>query len=73
MTCRICGSQLMPTKTDLPFKVTERTIVILKQLPVSQCVQCSEYSIEDSVFAKVEVLLSKANRSAELEIIPFAA
>ena len=73
MKCRVCGSKLQPTTTDLPFKVTERTIVILKQLPVEQCERCSEYSIEDSVFATVEELLSKADTSAELEIIPFAA
>ena len=73
MKCRVCGSKLQPMTTDLPFKVTERTIVILKQLPVAQCERCNEYSIEDSVFARVEELLSKANMSAELEIIPFAA
>ena len=73
MKCRVCGSRLQPTTTDLPFKVTERTIVILKQLPVAQCERCIEYSIEDPVFARVEELLSKANTSAELEIIPFAA
>ena len=73
MKCRICGSTLRPTTTDLPFKVTERTIVILKGLPVAQCDRCGEYSIEDSVFAKVERVLSKTDTSAELEIIPFAA
>ena len=73
MKCRVCGSKLQPTTTDLPFKVTERTIVILKQLPVAQCDRCSEYSIEDRVFARVEELLSRANTAAELEIIPFAA
>ena len=62
-----------PTTTDLPFKVTERTIVILKALPVAQCGRCSEYSIEDAVFERVEELLSTADTSAELEIIPFAA
>lgn len=73
MKCRVCGSRLRPMTTDLPFKITERTIVILKQLPAMQCERCREYSIEDSVFARVEELLSKANTSAELEIIPFAA
>lgn len=73
MKCRVCGSVLQPTITDLPFKVTERTIVIVKQLPVAQCERCGEYSIEDSVFARVEELLAKANMLAELEIIPFAA
>jgi hypothetical protein len=28
-----------------------KAIVILKQLPVMQCDRCSEYSIEDTVFA----------------------
>ena len=73
MKCRMCGSTLLPTITDLPFKVTERTIVILKSLPVTQCQRCSEYLIEDSVFAKVEQLLAKVDTSVELEIIPFAA
>ena len=73
MKCRVCGSSLLPTTTDLPFKVTERTIVILKGLPVAQCQRCSEYLIEDAVFGKVEELLSKVDRSVELEIIPFAA
>jgi len=71
--CRVCGSRLEPTTTDLPFKVSERTIVILKQLPVVQCSRCSEYSIEDRILSRVEELLSKADTSAELEIIPFAA
>jgi YgiT-type zinc finger domain-containing protein len=73
MKCRVCGGKFQATTTDLPFKITERTIVILKQLPVSQCERCREYSIEDSIFARVEELLLKADTSAELEIIPFAA
>ena len=73
MKCRVCGSVLHATTTDLPFKVSDRTIVILKHLPVAQCEGCIEYVIADAVFAKVEELLSKVNTSVELEIIPFAA
>ncbi len=73
MKCRICGGTLHTTTTDLPFKVSDRTIVILKQLPVAQCEGCSEYLIADVVFARVEELLSKVDTSVELEIIPFAA
>lgn len=61
------------TTTDLPFKVSDRTIVILKDLPVAQCERCSEYLIADAVFARVEELISKVNTSVEVEIIPFAA
>ena len=60
-------------RTDFPFKVSERTIVIVKQLPVLQCDRCSEYSLDDLTFARVEEMLSNANKDAELEIIPFAA
>ncbi len=53
--------------------VSEQTIVIVKNLPVSQCDACSEYLIADPVFARVEELLGGVNRSVELEIIQFAA
>lgn len=73
MKCRVCGSTLRPSITNLPFKVSDRTTVILKDLPVSQCEVCSEYLMTDPVFAKVEQLLSGVDTSIELEIIPFAA
>jgi YgiT-type zinc finger domain-containing protein len=73
MKCRVCGGTLRATITDLPFKVSDRTIVILKDLPLKQCEACSEYLIEDAVFARVETLLAGVDVSAELEIIPFAA
>ena len=61
MKCRVCGSTLRAATTDLPFKVSDRTIVILKDLPVEQCEACSEYLIRDAVFAKVEALLSRVD------------
>lgn len=73
MKCRVCGSKLRETTTELPFKLSERTIVIVKSLPVSQCERCAEYLMGDAVFASVEEMLSKIDQSAEREIIPFAA
>ena len=59
--------------TDLPFKVSNKTIVILKGLPVLQCDNCGKYVLEDSVMTRVEDILQKADAAAELEIIRFAA
>jgi len=73
MKCRVCGSVLHTTKTDLPFKVNDKSIVIFKELPVLQCQSCAEYLIEDPVMGRIEELLSKVDRAAELEIIQFAA
>jgi YgiT-type zinc finger domain-containing protein len=73
MKCHVCGSRLEPVVTDLPFKVSETTIVILKGLPVWQCDNCTEYFLDDSVMTRVEEILGRVDTAAELEIIRFAA
>ncbi len=73
MKCHRCGAEMKHTKTDLPFKVRENSIVIIKNLPVWQCSNCSEYLLEDGVLAKVDILLGRVDASAEVEILSFAA
>ena len=73
MKCLVCGAKLRSITTDLPLKVSDRTIVVIKKLPVLQCEGCIEYLIEDPVMAKVDDLLSGVDRSIELQIVPFAA
>jgi YgiT-type zinc finger domain-containing protein len=73
MKCSICGSKLYPLVTDLPFKVSDQTIVILKGLPLFQCDNCGEYVLDDSVMRRVEDILQRVDAAAELEIIRFAA
>jgi hypothetical protein len=34
MRCTVCGAELKPTRTDLPLKVGDTRIVIVKSLPV---------------------------------------
>ena len=58
-------------KTDLPFKITETSIIIIKGLPVLQCDDCREYVIENSVMERVDGILDKADKAAELAIISF--
>lgn len=73
MRCSVCGARMSPVVTDLPFKLSEERIVILKQLPVLQCEACREYLIEDSVMAHIDSLLARADRTAELEVIRYAS
>lgn len=73
MRCNMCGSKLKPMITDLPFKISETTIVILKALPVLQCENCSEYALDDIIMEHVEQMLDRVNVTAELEIIRYAA
>ncbi|HVR96314.1 MAG TPA: YgiT-type zinc finger protein [Thermoanaerobaculia bacterium] len=73
MKCHVCGSEMVPMATDLPFKLSDTTIVIVKGLPVLQCSGCSEYALEDSVMQQVEKILDEAAGRAELEVVRFAA
>jgi YgiT-type zinc finger domain-containing protein len=73
MKCAVCGAQLQPSYSDLPFKLSEHTIVILKHLPVLQCENCAQYLIEDPVLSRVDEMLARVDRGAELEIIRYAA
>jgi len=59
--------------TDLPFKVNDTTIVIMKELPVIQCDGCSEYLLDDPVLKRVDGIIEKMDVAAELEIIRYAA
>ena len=73
MKCHVCGSRMRSVITDLPFKVTDTTIVIMKDLPVIQCDGCSEYLLDDPVLKRVDGIIEKMNAAAELEIIRYAA
>ena len=73
MKCRVCESHMRPVVTNLPFKVNEVTIIILKDLPAFQCERCSEYLLEDAVMNRVDELLGGVDSAAELEVIKYAA
>ena len=73
MKCLVCGAALRSTATDLPRKVSDRTIVIVKNVPVLQCAGCLEYLVDDAVMARIDELLSRVDRSIELRIVSFAA
>ena len=57
--------------TDMPFKLSDRTIMILKDLPVFQCENCVESVIEDPIMERVDSLLEKVDQAAVLEIVLF--
>ncbi len=73
MKCAVCGGNLSPATTDLPFKVSNTTIVILKELPIIQCAKCPEYLIADEVLRRVDEILARVEGGTELEIVRYAA
>ena len=73
MRCRVCGGLLEARVTDLPFRVGDTLIVIVRSLPVFQCRQCGETELDATAMARVDDLLARADRSAELEVVRYAA
>ena len=73
MKCHICGERLEPAISDLPFRLGPTSIVVIKKLPVLECPNCTEFSIEDAIMEKVEQLLEQTDGAAELEVIAYAA
>lgn len=59
--------------TDLPFKIADSSIVIVKALPVLQCAQCGETELEHATMLRVDELLGQVDRGTELEVVRFAA
>ena len=72
MKCHSCGGELEEIITDLPFKIRSGSIMIIKKLPVLQCKNCNEHLIEDLVMEKVDSILDKVDKTAELEILSYA-
>lgn len=73
MSCRICAGSMESRVTDLPFKIGDFSIVILKALPVLQCRQCGDTELEHQTMLRVDELLSGIDKFAELEVIRYAA
>ncbi len=73
MKCHVCGSKMNSIVTNIPFKVNQSTIVIVKDLPVHQCDGCMEYLFEDPVLRHVDEIIDKVDTAAELEVIRYAA
>ena len=58
---------------DLPFKLSDRLIVVIKGLPVLLCQNCTEYALEDRVMAAMDQILDGADDASELRVVKYAA
>ncbi|WP_291322812.1 YgiT-type zinc finger protein [Desulfonatronospira sp.] len=73
MKCHLCGGRMDSVCTDLPFKLDQHRIVVVKDIPVEQCNSCSEFLISDPVMENLDSLISTVDSGIELEVRRFAA
>ena len=64
---------MRPVVSDLPFKTSDHTIVVLKDIPSFQCINCPEYLLDDSVLSRVDEILASVASESDLEVIRYAA
>ena len=73
MKCHNCGGSYERITTDLPFKTGPHSIIIIKDLPVLQCGNCSGFLLEDPVMEKVDAIIAGTGKTVEVEILRYAA
>jgi YgiT-type zinc finger domain-containing protein len=73
MVCCKCGNEMVKRKTDLPFKLADQEIVVVKDVPVFICSSCGEILIEDEVMKKLEIIFTETKGHRELEVVRYAA
>jgi len=73
MKCHVCGGRMDSIRTDLPFKLDQHKIIVVKDMPVEQCQSCYEFLIQDPVMEDLDCLLDSVDSGIELEVRRFAA
>lgn len=73
MKCRVCEAPMRAEVTDLPFKLSDRSIVVIKELPILLCQNCTEYALDGRVMAAVDHILDGVDNTSELRVVTYAA
>ena len=67
------GFEWPQTESSLPFRVSRKAILVIRELPVWECGNCGEFLLEDEVMGRVEEMVGRVDEAAELEVVTFAA
>lgn len=73
MRCHVCGGQMKKIQTDLPFKLDDHKILVMKSVPVEQCNSCGDFLISDHVMEVLENIFESTDKAVEIEVRRYAA
>ncbi|HMA67642.1 MAG TPA: YgiT-type zinc finger protein [Desulfosalsimonadaceae bacterium] len=73
MRCHVCGGQMKEIQTDLPFKLDDHKILVMKSVPVEQCSFCGEFLISDQVMEVLDNIFESTDKAVEIEVRRYAA
>lgn len=64
MRCPLCkGEMAKKGRTNLPYELSDESIIIVKNVPAIICSQCGDVFIEADILSKVEKILDKASKN----------
>lgn len=73
MKCHVCGVPMRRVVTDLPFRFNRSVMIILRNLPLLECSECSAYALEDKVMERVHEIVERLNSPSHLENVLYSA
>ena len=73
MKCHVCGTLMTRVVTDLPFRVDRSVMIILRELPLIECRECSAYAFEERVMERVHEIVERLRSPAHLDAVRYAA
>jgi len=59
--------------SDLPFRVDRSVMIILRELPLIECRECSAYAFEERVMERVQEIVQRLKSPSHLEAVLYAA
>jgi len=73
MKCHVCGTLMTRVVSDLPFRVDRSVMIILRELPLIECRECSAYAFEERVMERVQEIVQRLKSPSHLEAVLYAA
>jgi YgiT-type zinc finger domain-containing protein len=73
MKCHVCGNPMTRVVADLPFRIDLSVMIILRDLPLLECGECSAYALEETVMERVHEIVWGLASPAHLDVIRYVA
>jgi YgiT-type zinc finger domain-containing protein len=73
MKCHLCGTQMKPVVADLPFRVNRSVMIIIRELPLLECGECSAYALQDVVMERVHAMVQGLTPPSHLDGVRYTA
>jgi len=72
MKCHVCGTSMTRGLSDLPFRVNQSVIIILRDLPLMECTECDAYAFEEKVMERVHEIVERLDSPSHLDAVLYA-